>query len=203
MNLFAITNSFLCPDCFLEQIKQIAKARPYGILLREKELSQEAYLSLACSCQTICNLYNVPLFIHSNIAAAKTLGISNIHFSFSDFLNYCHCEKNQTHFSTIGTSIHSLEEALLAEELGANYIIAGHIFETDCKKGLAPRGISFLEKICYSVSLPVFAIGGITIAHKSILLRSGAAGVCMMSSLMQEKEPEHIIQYYQNTIDIE
>lgn len=203
MNLFAITNSSLCPEHFLEQIKQIAEARPYGILLREKELSQEDYFSLASHCQTICNLYDVPLFIHSNITVAKTLGIPNIHFTFSDFLNYHRSEKNQAHFSTVGTSIHSLEEALLAEKMGANYIIAGHIFETNCKKGLAPRGISFLEEICHSISLPVFAIGGITKTHKSILLHSGASGVCMMSSLMQEKEPKHIIQYYQNTIDIE
>ena len=70
-------------------------------------------------------------------------------------------EEKRSHFRIIGASCHSVEEAREAVELGCNYIIAGHIFATDCKKGLPGRGLDFLKEVCASVSVPVYAIGGI------------------------------------------
>ena len=87
----------------------------------------------------------------------------------------------------IGCSIHSVEEAIMAEKLGASYITAGHIYATDCKKGLAPRGLDFLENVVRSVSIPVYAIGGIDIEgdrRKEVMIR-GAAGSCIMSGMMR------------------
>jgi thiamine-phosphate pyrophosphorylase len=66
------------------------------------------------------------------------------------------------------------------------FLIVGHIFETDCKKGLKPRGTDFLKEICDNVNLPVFAIGGInehTIKH---LQDINIEGVCLMSGLMKK-----------------
>lgn len=62
----------------------------------------------------------------------------------------------------LGTSIHSVEDAKEAGRLGADYVFAGNIFETDCKKGLPGRGLEFLENVCKEVDIPVYAIGGIT-----------------------------------------
>ena len=61
----------------------------------------------------------------------------------------------------LGTSVHSTEDAIFAEESGADYITAGNIFETDCKKGLKGKGVNFLRNVCDSVNIPVYAIGGI------------------------------------------
>ena len=58
-------------------------------------------------------------------------------------------------------SIHSLDEAKEVENLGASYVVAGHIFETDCKKGLEPRGLKFVEDLSFKLTIPIFAIGGI------------------------------------------
>ena len=90
-------------------------------------------------------------------------------------------------FSVAGTSVHSVEEAVEAEKLGASYISAGHIFSTDCKKGMPPRGLDFLKDVCRSVSIPVYAIGGIRIdkAQLQELLDCGAAGGCVMSGMMK------------------
>ena len=68
--------------------------------------------------------------------------------------------------------------------LGADYLTAGHIFPTDCKKGLAPRGIDFLQNICQTVQVPVFGIGGIHPGNIEQVLDAGASGVCMMSEMM-------------------
>lgn len=87
----------------------------------------------------------------------------------------------------IGCSVHSVEEAIEAKRLGAAYITAGHIYATDCKKGLAPRGLGFLKDVCQSVSIPVYAIGGIGIddGRRQEVKEYGAQGSCIMSAMMK------------------
>lgn len=82
-------------------------------------------------------------------------------------------------------SVHSQDEAIEAERLGADALIAGHIFVTDCKKGLEPRGLDFLRKICENVSIPVFAIGGIDDNNTELVKQAGAQGECRMSWYMK------------------
>jgi len=93
-------------------------------------------------------------------------------------------KKEIKEFEEIGASVHSVNEAKEAEKLGATYLIAGHIFLTDCKKGVPPKGLSFLKEVCDSVKIPVFAIGGITKEQLENVLNTGAKGVCVMSEAM-------------------
>ena len=90
-------------------------------------------------------------------------------------------------FSRIGCSIHSAEEAKEAQDLGATYLTAGHIYATDCKKGLPPRGLDFLKQVCENVKIPVYAIGGIRpdLEQLDEVLSTGARGVCIMSGMMR------------------
>ena len=90
-----------------------------------------------------------------------------------------------SHIKRIGTSIHSVDDAVFAESHGADYITAGHIFTTDCKKGLPGRGIDWLKSICNAVSIPVYAIGGISDANVSMLSDCNISGYCMMSASMK------------------
>ena len=71
-----------------------------------------------------------------------------------------------------------------AEALGCTYVTAGHIFDTDSKKGTPGRGLDFLEKVCDAVDIPVYAIGGIGPDNIRSVLEAGAAGACVMSGLM-------------------
>ena len=68
--------------------------------------------------------------------------------------------RQRQRFRVLGASCHSVEEAKMAEKLGCTYLTAGHIFETECKKGLPRRGLDFLNRVCSDVSVPVYAIGG-------------------------------------------
>lgn len=61
----------------------------------------------------------------------------------------------------LGVSVHSIEEAQIAEERGADYLFFGHVYSTNSKPDLAPRGLYALNEVCRGVSLPVIAIGGI------------------------------------------
>ena len=179
---------------FLQSIEMIAKSEVEAIILREKDLSEDEYFLLAKKVKEICDKYNKKLIIHSFIDVAKKLGIKNIQLPFSKFIAVDNLHKD---FESIGTSVHSVEDAVLAEKSGADYIIAGHIFATVCKIGLPPRGVEFLSKVCNAVNIPVYAIGGIddnSVAELSYLNCNNFSGVCVMSALMKSDNPQELVQ---------
>lgn len=187
--IIAVTNRKLCDGDFLDQIKKITDFGIRAIILREKDLSEAEYEELAAQvleiCQdtdTICILHNFPL-------VAERLGCDHMHLPLPVFHNYIEGIRKNDKINRenlyIGTSVHSVEQAKEAMTLGASYMTAGHIFSTQCKPGLAPRGIDFLKNICQTVQVPVFGIGGIHPDNMQQVLDAGAAGVCMMSEMMR------------------
>ena len=96
-------------------------------------------------------------------------------------------DEEKKKFTKIGISIHSVEEAKEAERLGASYLTAGHIYATDCKRGLPPRGLGFLKEVCREVSIPVYGIGGIKFDEEqwNDMKKCGAVGGCVMSGMME------------------
>ncbi|MBO7611293.1 MAG: thiamine phosphate synthase [Elusimicrobia bacterium] len=186
MKIIGITNRLLCKNDFFEQIKLICKENLYALILREKDLDDKTYEEFAVKCNDICKENNVLFFINTKINIAQKLNIKNIQVSFEDFVTK---KEVLNSFDIVAVSIHSLSEALtiqkFVEETNQNiFLIAGHIFETDCKKGLAPRGIEFLKEICANVEIPVFAIGGINKDTIKQLKGINIEGVCSMSELM-------------------
>lgn len=173
-----ITNRHLCTGDFFETVRR-ACSEAEMIILREKDLSEEEYLEYAVKIKEICAQENTMFCINKYSDTAKKLGCDALQLSYMDFLNL------KEKFCRTGVSVHSVTEAFSAEKLGADYLIAGHIFETDCKKGVPPRGTEFLRKIVSSVKIPVYAIGGINSTNISQIYESGAAGACIMSGFMK------------------
>lgn len=180
MKLISVTNRKICTENFLCRIQRIVNAGIDAIILREKDLTPAAYKALAEKCLAICRETQTELICNQFENIASTLYLP-IQLSFSDFmaLSPLHQKKQP-----IGVSVHSMEEAHIAAENGAAWLIAGHIFETACKPGLPPRGIEFLKNICNHVMIPVYAIGGVTVEKHSMLSYAGAAGGCIMSEYM-------------------
>lgn len=179
--VICVTHRLLCPDDFLERLDRIAAQHPYAIVLREKDLSEIEYEALARDCLRICQKHDVPLNLNSQIAVAQRIGCDGIHLPFHLLLQH----KNELEdFSRIGVSLHSPEEAAQLADTPATYVQAGHVFPTDCKAGVPPRGLSFLRAVCQATDLPVFGIGGITAERYPAVLQTGAAGACIMSGLM-------------------
>lgn len=185
MKVISITNRSLCSGDFLTRIERICRAGADYVVLREKDLGEEEYTDLAKKCLEISK---EKLIINSRVKVAKALGINKIQLSFADFLEY-----GRGGFEKVGVSVHSLQEAKTAEAAGADFLIAGHIFETDCKKGVLPRGVDFIKEIEKGVSIPVFAIGGINLRTAPLLKDSGIFGVCLMSGLMTGDNIEEVI----------
>ena len=191
--LIYVTNRKLCRDDFLKRMERLAAGKPHAIMLREKDLQDTEYETLAAQVKEVCAAHQVPLLINQNISTALKLDLPAIHLSMHNLREY----RNELNsFKQIGASVHSLEEALEAQELGAHYLIAGHIFTTDSKKGLPPRGLSFLEEICRQVQVPVFAIGGITKDNAKDILLTGAKGVCIMSEAMTCEHPKNLAHQF-------
>lgn len=184
MKKICVTNRKLCQNDFFLQIENICMYESiYALILREKDLDDKNYEEYAIKCNDICKKNNVLFFINSKINIAEKLDIKNIQLSFKDFIEN---KEKLNKFDNIAVSVHSLEEAKTVKIKKNCFLIAGHIFETNSKKGLAPRGTDFLKEICDSVSLPVFAIGGINEKTINKLNGINIKGVCMMSDLMQK-----------------
>ena len=143
--IYAITNRKLVPggeQNFLHHIEKIAAAGPDGIILREKDLSPEAYGALAQACEKICRDYRVPLILNHFQDVGRCLNIRRIHLSMAVFKALAETSGGLEGWNQVGVSVHSPEEAVYAEEKGAHYLIAGHIFPTDCK-GIGAPGPGF------------------------------------------------------------
>lgn len=190
-DLICITNRKLCSNNFSDQIEMIASAHPKAIVLREKDLSEKEYEQLARQVMQICQKHGTQCILHSFSNVAIALGATAVHMPLPLLQKMTPQEKS--HFQIIGASCHSLEEAKEAQDLGCTYITAGHIFLTDCKKGLPGRGLSFLEEICKAVRIPVYAIGGISSQNIESVRKTGAAGACIMSGFMRCKTVEEIM----------
>ena len=200
IKLNIISNRKLCENENLEkQIEKIFSAYEKKIILknfeiialtlREKDLDKNEYLNLVEKIYPICKKYGIDLILHQNydLNLDKKYKIEGIHLSFDNFksLNKNIKEELIRKYKKIGVSIHSIDEAKEVENLGATYIVAGHIFKTDCKKDLEPRGLKFIQELSLILTIPIFAIGGINQENSHLVINSEAFGVCMMSSLME------------------
>ena len=183
-NVITVTNRKLSSRPFMEQMERVVKLHPKAVILREKDLSEEEYAELAAQILTLCKQYQVPCMLHTYLETARKLQHPYIHLSL--FLLKENSEK-LSDFLAVGCSIHSVEEAKEAQKLGATYLTAGHIYTTDCKKGLPPRGLDFLREVCNAVTNPVYAIGGIHAGTGQIreVMECGASGACIMSEMMK------------------
>lgn len=195
-DILCITNRKLCKENFLNRIEQIAAQHPGAIILREKDISEEEYGKLAKEVVQICKVYKVPCILHSFTKMAVKLHVPAIHMPLPLLREMT--QKEKEHFEIIGASCHSVEDAIEAQKSGCTYITAGHIFLTDCKKGLPGRGLSFLKEVCDAVQIPVYAIGGINASNIETIRQAGAAGACVMSGLMTCMDVKKTMQELNN-----
>ncbi len=177
-----MTNRGLCQEDFLARIEKITQAQPKAVILREKDMKEEEYRQLAKKVLEICKRYDTTCILHSFVNAARELECEAIHLPLPLLRRLTAQERKE--FAVLGASCHSVEDAVEAEKLGCSYITAGHIFDTECKRGLPGRGISFLQEVCGSVRIPVYAIGGINARRMPQVRQAGAAGACVMSGAM-------------------
>ena len=184
--MIAITNRLLCRRPLHEQVSLISEAGAEMVVLREKDLPDDEFRELAILCREACG--DVPFSINSKVDVAREIGVSRVHLPMPVLR-----EMDVSDFELVGASVHSVGEAVEAEKLGADYLIAGHVFTTACKQS-DPRGVTFLESVCRSVDVPVYGIGGIGPGNVGMVRDAGAAGACSMSSVMTAEDPGRVVR---------
>lgn len=176
---------------YINQIEKCVALHPYAVILREKDIDRQDYRELARRVQKICRESFVKMFVHSDISAAEYAGCSNVHFSMEHFKQMCNEQADAIkRLDCVSVSCHSVEEAVYAASAGADQIVIGTIFETQCKPGKMGAGLEFLKEVCMTVhevnpAVKVYAIGGIKPDNIEKVLEAGADGGCMMSWFMQ------------------
>lgn len=171
--IICVTNRKLCTD-FQTRLKHLCQ-NDVPVILREKDLTETEYEMLAKNAKTVCP----NIICHSYAKAALNVGINQIHVPLA-LMN----KEIRRNFKNVGVSVHSASEAVQAQALGADYIVAGHVFQTECKKNVPPRGLDFLCTVKNSVNIPVYAIGGITPRNILQVKQNGIDGCCIMSGFM-------------------
>ncbi len=190
MLLYAVTDrSWVGRQSLYEQVEAALKGGATCIQLREKELSQEAFLKEAMEIAALCRKYEVPLFINDNVEVAIACHADGIHVGQED-MNAAQVRQLVGEDMMIGVSAHSVEEALAAEKNGADCLGVGAMFSTSTKTDASVLPKEVLRDICAAVSIPVVAIGGIGRSNISQLAHTGVDGVALVSAIFSADDIE-------------
>lgn len=186
--LYAITDrSWLCGDTLKSQIEKALKGGATIIQLREKNLSYQEFLQEAIEIKELCKSYNVPLIINDNVDIALKSGADGVHIGQSDMV----AKKAREVLGKdkiIGVTAKTVQQAKLAEKMGADYLGTGAVFSTSSKSDAKEIDHRVFREICNTVNIPVVAIGGITYENVDTLKGYGMSGVAVISAVFGEKD---------------
>ena len=189
--LYAVTDRSWLPEgeTLEEQVEKCLKGGATCIQLREKQLSEEEFLEEARRMKAVCAKYHVPLLINDNVEIALAVDADGVHVGQSDM----EAEDVRAKLGPdkiIGVTAKTVEQALLAEKHGADYLGSGAVFGTSTKEDASKMDHQVLKQICQAVQIPVVAIGGITEENVAELAGNGICGVAVVSAIFAKKDIE-------------
>ena len=190
MLLYAITDrGWLKEGETLEGVvEDVLKSGATFLQLREKIQGHEEIVEMAKKLQALSKKYKVPFVVNDDIMAAKEMDADGVHIGQSD-MEYTKAREILGPDKIIGVSAGNLQEAKEAERVGADYIGVGAVFHTDTKKDATSLTMDQLKEICEAVSIPVVAIGGISVDNALELKGTGIDGICVISAIFGSENP--------------
>ena len=169
-------------------VEDVLKSGATFLQLREKIQGHEEIVEMAKKLQALCKKYKVPFVVNDDIMAAKEMDADGVHIGQSD-MEYTKAREILGPDKIIGVSAGNLQEAKEAERVGADYIGVGAVFHTDTKKDATSLTMDQLKEICEAVSIPVVAIGGISVDNALELKGTGIDGICVISAIFGSENP--------------
>ena len=186
--LYAVTDRHWLGDRTLyEVVKESLDGGATFIQLREKNLDQEHFLEEAKELKKLCAEYKVPFVINDNVDIALEIDADGVHVGQSD-MEAGDVRAKLGPDKIIGVSAQTVEQALLAEKHGADYLGVGAVFPTGSKDDAVEVSHETLKAICEAVSIPVIAIGGITVDNTSSLAGTGICGIAVISAIYGQED---------------
>lgn len=186
--LYAVTDrGWLNGDTLYHQVEQAIQGGVTFVQLREKELDEDQFLEEAKEIQGLCRKYHVPFVINDNVKIAAQIDADGVHVGQSD-MAAGDVRKKLGPDKIIGVSAQTVEQALLAQKMGADYLGVGAVFHTGSKADADDVSHDTLRAICEAVDIPVIAIGGIGTGNVMQLSRSGIYGIAVISALFAQPD---------------
>lgn len=186
--LYAVTDrGWLNGDTLYHQVEQAIQGGVTFVQLREKELDEDQFLEEAKEIQGLCRKYHVPFVINDNVKIAAQIDADGVHVGQSD-MAAGDVRKKLGPDKIIGVSAQTVEQALLAQEMGADYLGVGAVFHTGSKADADDVSHDTLRAICEAVDIPVIAIGGIGTGNVMQLSGSGICGIAVISALFAQPD---------------
>ena len=183
MRLYAVTDrAWVGKQTLYEQVEAALKGGVTCVQLREKELSEEEFLTEAKEIKALCASYHVPFFINDNVDIAIKCRADGVHVGQED-MKASDVRAKVGDQMMIGVSAHSVEEAVEAVKNGADCLGVGAMFATSTKADANVLPKETLRAICEAVEVPVVAIGGIGESNILELAGTGADGVALVSAI--------------------
>lgn len=186
--LYAVTDRhWLGEETLYDQVKKALDGGATFVQLREKNLDREVFLAEAKEIQKLCKEYGVPFVVNDEVSIAKDIDADGVHVGQSD-MEAMDVRKILGPDKIIGVSAQTVEQAIIAEKHGADYLGVGAVFTTGSKDDADDVSHETLKAICEAVSIPVIAIGGITKDNVAELAGSGLCGVAVISAIFGQKD---------------
>ena len=181
--VYAVTDRhWLIGRTLYEVVKESLDGGVTFLQLREKDLDEENFLKEAIELKELCKEYKVPFVINDNVDIAIKMDADGVHVGQSD-MEAGDVRAKLGPDKIIGVSAQTVEQAILAEQRGADYLGVGAVFPTGSKDDADDVSHETLKAICEAVSIPVVAIGGITLENTPQLKGSGICGVAVISAI--------------------
>jgi thiamine-phosphate pyrophosphorylase len=188
LKLYAVTDRhWLNGETLYSQIEKAIAGGCTFVQLREKNLSHEEFVQEALEVQKLCRENKIPFIINDDVSIAKDIDADGVHVGQGD-MDAMDVRRILGADKIIGVSAHTVEQALKAEQQGADYLGVGAVFETGSKSDAQVISHDTLRQICQAVSIPVIAIGGITKENISQLSGTGVCGVAVISAIFGQPD---------------
>lgn len=159
------------------------------IQLRAKNVSKAGVTAMARQILPVTRSVGVPLVINDHLDVALEVGAEVCHLGQEDFFDagYTHVSQLPTGGGRvqIGLSSHAPEQAERAVRAGADYVAIGPVFATPTKPGRPPVTLDYVRWAAQHLTVPWFAIGGITLENLDDVLAAGARRVCVVSAILK------------------
>lgn len=196
--LYAVTDrKWTGEKTLYEQVEAALRGGATFVQLREKTLEEARFLEEAREIQRLCRQYKVPFVINDNVAIAREIDADGVHVGQSD-MEALDVRALLGPDKIVGVSAQTVEQALLAEAHGADYLGVGAVFPTGSKADAVEVGRSELEAICRAVKIPVIAIGGISRENVLELGGSGICGIAVISAIFGQPHIEEATRELRN-----
>ena len=190
MRLYAVTDrAWVGEQTLYEQVECALRGGVTCVQLREKHLDFDAFLAEARELKTLCQRYGVPLIINDSVEIARLSDADGVHVGQSD-MQAKDVRDLLGPDKIIGVTAKTVEQALLAQEMGADYLGTGAFFVTDTKKDALPITHEMARAITAAVDIPVTGIGGITPGNLDTLEGLGLDGVALVSAIFSAPDIE-------------